>query len=118
MVAKVGSMVHPWYKGNHEWKVEGIAKLNEPIQYHDLYQGKVSYDPKIVLLDSGKMGNALWFAYWISTAKTKDKMKWGQGSPVLEEDSLLHLLREAISQNFFTKDFLRKLSSELDKALV
>lgn len=117
MVTKEGVIIHPWYKGNHEWKVKGIAKLNKLIQYHDLRQGKVGYDPKILLLDSEKTGRALWFAYWISTDKTKGKLKWGQGPPVLEEDSLLQLLKEAISQNFFGRDFIEELASELNKAL-
>ena len=117
MVTKVGSGVHPWYKGNHEWKVNGIAKLKEAIQYHDSHQGKVSYDPKILLLDSEKVGRALWFAYWVSTDKTEGKMKWGQGSPVLEEDNLLQLLKDAIRQEFFSKDFLTELANEVNKGL-
>ena len=32
---KVGDMVHPWYKGNHEWKVNGIAEVPQPIHYDD-----------------------------------------------------------------------------------
>jgi len=117
MVTTEKATVHPWYKGNHEWKVKGIAKLNEPIQYYDLNQGKVSYDPRILLLDSEKTGKVSWFAYWISTDKTKGKLKWGQGPPVLEEDSLLYLLKEAIRQNFFDRDFLKELVNELNKAL-
>lgn len=77
----------------------------------------MSYDPKILLLDSGKLSKVLWFTYWMATTKTGGKMKWGQGSPMLEQNVLLNLLKEAIKQGFFTKDFLKKLASELDAAL-
>ena len=54
---------------------------------------------------------------WIATSKTGGKMKWGQGSPMLEEGALLSLLRQAIEKGFFSGGFLRKLHQELDKAL-
>jgi len=117
MRTKVGSTVHPWYKGVHEWQVEAIAELPQPIEYDDPVQGKVSYDPKMVPLKSPKHGNVLWFTYWISTNKTQGKMKWGQGSPMLEEDVLLNLMKEAIEQGFFTNDFLKGLARELNEAL-
>jgi len=44
-------------------------------------------------------------------------MKWGQGSPMLEESVLLNLMKEAIKQGLFTKDFLKGLARELDGAL-
>ncbi len=117
MEAEVGSTVHPWYKGIHKWKVNGIAKLSQPIQYDDPSQGKVSYDPKVLLLGSEKLNKVLWFAYWMATSKTGGKMKWGQGPPMLEQSVLLNLLKEVIKQGFFTKNFLKELASELDRAL-
>jgi hypothetical protein len=117
MVTKEGVIVHPWYKGNHEWKVNQIARLKEPIRYHDSHQGKVSYDPKILLLEAERLGKVLWFAYWLSTDKTEGKMKWGQGSPMLEEDALLNLLKQAIEKGFFSEKFLTELYRELGKAL-
>jgi len=36
---------------------------------------------------------------------------------MLEESVLLNLLKGAIKQDFFTKDFLKELASELDRAL-
>lgn len=71
MRVKVGSMVHPWYRGTHEWRVKALAELEEPIEYDDPEQGKVKYDPKVMLLESEKHGRVLWFPYWMSTAKTK-----------------------------------------------
>ena len=40
-----------------------------------------------------------------------------QGSPMLEEGVFLELLKNAIKQSFFTKDFLTELVHELDEAL-
>jgi len=117
MITEVGGTVHPWYKGIREWQVEAIARLPQPIRYPDPNQGDVSYDPKIVWLKCPEHSKVLWFAYWISTNKTKGRMKWGQGAPMLEEDVLLTLLKDAISQNLFSKNFLGELASELGGAL-
>lgn len=118
MRTKVGSRVHPWYKGTHEWEVKGIAELSQPIQYSDSEQGKVSYDPKILLLGSDKPGEkVLWFAYWIATSRTEGRMKWGQGPPMLEESVLIDLLKKAIRHGFFARDSLARLARELDETL-
>ena len=117
MATKLGSIVHPWYKGNHEWKVNEIATLKEPIRYHDSHQGEVSYDPRILLLHSEKLDKVLWFAYWLSTDQSEGKMKWGQGSPILEEGTLLNLLKQAIEKGFFSNKFLSELYRELGRVL-
>jgi len=116
MVTKESVTVHPWYKGIHEWQVEAIAQLSEPIQYNDPVQGKVSYDPRVLSLESPEHGNVLWFTYWISTNKTQGKMRWGQGSPMLEESVLLNLMKDAIKQGLFTNGFLKGLARELHEA--
>jgi len=113
----VGDTVHLWYKGTHEWQIEAIGKLPQPIEYVDAVQGDVSYDPKIVWLKCPEHSKVLWFAYWISTSKTKGRMKWGQVAPMLEEDVLLTLLKDAIKQNFFSKNFLGEIASQLDGTL-
>ena len=117
MVTKERVVVHPWYKGNHEWKVNGIAEVPQPIHYDDSQQGKVAYAPKILLLGSERLRKVLWFTYWIATSKTGGKLKWGQGSPMLEEEALLDLLKQATEKGFFSEKFLTKLYRELDKAL-
>ena len=111
-----GSVVHPWYKGIHEWQVEGVSKPPQLIEYTDAVQGNVRYAPVILSLRSLPNERALWFTYWISTDKTKGRLKWGGGSPMLEESVLLDLLKGAIQQGFFTEDFLRQLDSELKLA--
>jgi len=64
--------------------VEAIAKLLRPIEYNDSNQGKVSYEPEILLVGSEKLSKVFWFTYWMATTKTGGKMKWGQGPPMLE----------------------------------
>ena len=117
MKTTVGSTVHPWYKGIHEWEVKSIAELNKPIEYPDLEQGEISYDPKIMLLEGEKAGKVLWFTYWISTNKTKGKSKWGQGPPMLEESVLLDLMRNGLQKGLFSKSFLKGLDHELKLTL-
>lgn len=117
MASKIRSKVHPRYKGIAEWKVRGIAQLLQPIEYDDTIQGHVHYDPKVLWLRSPEHSKVLWFAYWISTNKTGGKIKWGQGPPMLEEASLLELLKDAIAKNFFGKAFLRRLNREIGVAL-
>ena len=118
MKAKVGDKVHPRYKGIDNWEIKAIAELSESIRYSDSKLGRVSYCPRIVLLESlDNRLKALWFAYWIATSGTGGKMKWGQRPGIYEENVLLELLKDAIRQGFLTKNFLRQLTRELDKAL-
>ncbi len=113
MTASVGSTVHPWYKGNHEWKVKDVAQLETPIRYRDELQGDVAYNPKIMKLEAPAGCTALWFNYWISTDKTANKMKWGGGPPIIEEYVLLELIKKAIKNGLFSQDFLTALAREI-----
>ncbi len=117
MVASIGDKAHPWYKGNHEWKVKGVAQLDQPVKYQDDQQGDVSYDPKIFQLETDAGCSVLWFNYWISTSKTGGKMKWGGGPPILEEYVLLELMRKAIRNGLLSKDFLNGLAREIKNKL-
>jgi hypothetical protein len=115
MVASIGDKVHPWYKGNHEWLVKKIAKLFKPVEYSDKDQGEVKYDPKIIQLENTTGCTVLWFPYWMSTSNTGGKMKWGQRPPMLEEALFLELMKDAIKEGLFSKDFLTALAKELEK---
>ena len=117
MKTKPSGIVHPWYRGIHEWKVERIAELGQPIEYNDTEQGQVSYDPKIMLLEAEGVGKVLWLPYWMATNKTKGRLKWGQRPPMLEESAFLDLMKDAIKKGLFSKDFLEKLDRELELAL-
>ena len=107
--------VHPWYKGNHVWKIKGIAQLDQPVKYPDKQQGNVSYDPKIMRLEAPAGCSVLWFNYWISTDKTDHKMKCGGGPPVIEEYVLLELIKKGIQNGLFSQDFLTALAKEIKK---
>ncbi len=117
MPADVGSIVHPWYKGVHEWRVKEVAKLANPVEYRDAEQGNVEYDPKIMLLESKSVGEVLWFPYWMSTNKTKGKMKWGQRPSMLEEQVFFELTRVAIKKGMFSNRLLNKLGKEIQAKL-
>ena len=118
MEVEVGGRVHPRYKGIAEWEVRAIAELPKPMEWkNDSLLGEVSYKPKILWLDCPGYKKVLWFAYWIATSRTERKVKWGGGPPMLEEDTFLELMRGAIKQGFFTKDFLDKLKYELESSL-
>ena len=117
MTTTVGSTVHPWYKGIHEWRVKRIAELREPVEYSDPVQGNVRYAPNIMELENEGVGKVLWFPYWMATSKTKDRMKWGQRPPMLEESVLLELIGDAMKKGMFTKAFLSKLQREAQLAL-
>lgn len=47
--------------------------------------------------------NEYWFPYW---QKIQGKEKYGQFAPMIGADALLQLLRDAINQDFFNKQFL------------
>lgn len=117
MITKVDSTVHPRYRGQASWHVDGIAELPEPLEYQDPVQGDVRYNPRILLLSSGDKHRALWFAYWISTRKTNGKLKWGQGPPMLEEGVLLQLFKDAMDKGLFTDGFLRELRDKIEEII-
>jgi len=118
MATKIGSKVHPWYKGRHEWEVKNIAELEHPVAYEDDDQGDVSYSPKILLLENKEVGKVLWFAYWLSTDKTNHKFKWGQGPLMLEEDVFIDLMKSAIRQGFFSKHFMKEIGRHIQTAIL
>ena len=94
-----------------------VIKLRKPIEYTDEEQGNVRYEPKIVLLESKTGDKALWFPYWLSTNKTKGKMKWGQRPPMLEEQVFLQLVRDATKRGLFSSQFLKQLKEEMQTKL-
>ena len=114
MRTKVGSKVHPRYKGIARWEVQAIAELPELIEWTDKsLLGEVAYAPSILWLSCLEHEKVLWFAYWIATSRTKGKLNWGGGAPMLEEDTLVTLLRSAIKQGFFSKASLKTLKGEI-----
>jgi len=60
-VTEEGVIVHPWYRGYHQWKVDVIAEMPQLIHYDDFCQGEVTYAPRVLLLDSEQESPVLWF---------------------------------------------------------
>ena len=53
-----------------------------------------------------------WFPYWITIG---GKQKYGQFAPMMGESSFLELLKNAISQGFFSEDFLKSLGQAISE---
>ena len=119
MTTTVGSTVHPWYKGTNEWKVTGLAELQQPMEWKefDPNRGNIRYAPKILSLHNTEIGKVLWFNYWMSTFKTNEKMRCGEGPPMLEEGVFLELIKDGIQKGLFSKSFLKKLDNEIQSSL-
>jgi len=77
--------------------------------------------PTIVQLEWEKPpsgdNNEFWFPYWVIIG---GKEKYAQYAPMIGENALLELLRDAIRQDFFGEYFLRSLykvvNNKLDKS--
>jgi hypothetical protein len=113
---KEGQKTHTKYWGNFE--VEKIAKLRQPVICHSEETGEAEFMPVIAKIKWEKPPssdvNEFWFPYWI---KIKGKERYGQFSPMIGKDALLQLLREAIRQNFFDKEFLLGLTETIKEKL-
>ena len=88
--------------------VRKIARLKEPVKCHSKEVGDVLFSPTIVKIewDTSPYDDkyAFWFPYWITIA---GKEKYGQFAPMIDEKALLELLKDAIQQDFFSKEFLK-----------
>jgi hypothetical protein len=58
--------------------------------------------------------NEIWFPYWV---RIKGKEKYGQFAPMIGQEGLLQLLKEAISKDFFDTSFLIGLSETIKTKL-
>lgn len=94
--------------------VRKVARLSNPIQCYSDDIGKVFFNPTLVKIEWEKPpsqdGHEFWFPYWVTT---RGKEKYGQFAPMMGENALLELLRNAILQDFFSDDFLQKLDNTI-----
>jgi hypothetical protein len=106
-VIKVGQHKRAKYWGGYT--VEKVAMLSKPVQVHSQEVDKALFNPTLVKIewDQEDFHHEFWFPYWITLNDAKEK--YGQFAPMMGEGTLLELLREAIRQDFFTKDFLDQL---------
>jgi hypothetical protein len=117
---KVGDKVYTRYRGQvvDEFVVRGIATLPKPVQVKEPVIGEGAFLPAIILLERVRDGlKEIWFPYWKASPATKGKLKYAQFASKYGEAIFLPLLKDAIRQSFFTKDFLKNLAHELDQAL-
>jgi hypothetical protein len=100
------------------YKVKKVIQLEHPVACHSEEIGEVEFMPTIVLLEWEKPPSAdvneFWFPYWL---KVKGKWKYGQFAPMIGENALLQLLKEAINQDYFSKEFLAGLADSIEKKL-
>jgi hypothetical protein len=113
---KVGQKRNTRYWGMRT--VRKIANLKKPVKCHSKEVGDVFFSPIIAKIewDDSPYGEryAFWFPYWITI---NNKEKYGQFAPMIGEKALLELLEEAISQNFFSRSFLKKLDKLVTQKL-
>ncbi len=104
---KVGQHKRAKYWGGYT--VEKVATLSKPVQVHSQEVDKALFNPTLVKLkwDQDNFHHEFWFPYWITLNDAKEK--YGQFAPMMGEDTLLQLLKEAIRQEFFSEGFLNKL---------
>ena len=113
---KVGQQKPTKYWGTRT--VKKVARIKEPIECYNPIQGKVYFKPTIVQIEWEKPpsgdSNEFWFPYWMIV---DGKEKYGQYAPMIGEKALLELLKDAIGQDFFSRDFLLDLNIIISQKL-
>jgi hypothetical protein len=103
------------------YKVKKVARLKKPVECHSKAKGKALFNPTIVKLEwetpPSDDKHDIWFPYWITWSDVSDKERYGQFAPMLGEKSLLELLESAISQDFFSENFLLGLRGAISAKL-
>ena len=69
--------------------------LSKPVEVHSEEVEKALFNPTLVKIKWDKeFHHEFWFPYWIAINSPNEK--YGQFAPMMGEDSLLELLKEAI----------------------
>jgi len=113
---KEGQLKKARYWG--DFSVQKVSKLKTPVICHSKEVGQVEFMPTLVKIDwatsPSSDKNEFWFPYWV---KIDGKEKYGQFAPMIGQNALLELLKEAIRQDFFQKSFLIDLSESIQAKL-
>lgn len=113
---KEGQKKRARYWGN--FTVKKVAKLESPVPCYSKEAGEVEFMPTIVQIEwetsPSSDKNEFWFPYWV---KIRGKEKYGQFAPMIGKNGLLQLLKEAIKQDFFDKQFLVNLARSIETKL-
>lgn len=111
---QVGQRKRARYWG--EFTVSKVAKLESPVMCYSEEIGDVLFNPTLVKIAWDRAPSwdkhEIWSPYWITIG---GKEKYGQFAPMIGESALLELLEKAIEQDFFSNEFLSKLSAIIKK---
>jgi len=109
---KIGHKTKSKYWGVFE--VTKVAKLTEPVVCHSDEKGEALFNPTLVKIQwekpPSKDLHEFWFPYWITI---DGKERYGQFAPMIGENALLELLKDAMKQEFFSNKFLDQLSEAI-----
>jgi len=110
-------MIKPneWHEAKYwgKFHINKVAELPQPIIFETPRWGRTSFRPTIAEIQWEDGHKELWFPYYIGPA---GKERFGQYAPMMAESELLVLLREAIKQNFFSREFLSLLAEAITEA--
>lgn len=110
---KVGQRKRVKYWG--EFMVTKVAKLSSPVRCYSEDVGDVLFNPTLVKIAWDKVPSwdkhEFWLPYWVTIG---GKEKYGQFAPMIGENALLELLRDAIKQDFFSENFLSGLKAAIE----
>ena len=116
LMIEVGQRKKARYWGN--FTVKKVAKLRSPVLCYSKEIGEVEFMPTIVQIEwdvsPSSDKNEFWFPYWV---KIRGKEKYGQFAPMVGKNGLLLLLKEAIRQDFFAREFLKELAESIQSKL-
>jgi len=107
-------MIKPceWHESRFwgRFHINKVAELPHPVIFDTTKWGRTSFRPTIAEIEWENGNKEFWFPYWIGP---EEKERYGQYTPMLGEEELLSLLREAIKQRFFSQKFLFELAKDL-----
>ncbi len=112
-------MIKPgtWHRAENWGKfyINKVAELPEPVVFQtEKWGDNTSFRPTIAEIQWENGDKEFWFPYYIGTI---GKERYGQYAPMIGEKELLELLREAIKQEFFSREFLRQLTVAITEAI-
>lgn len=101
-----------------KYTVQKVARLKNPVECQCEEVGTALFNPTLVKIEWEKSPSwdkhEFWFPYWITIG---GKEKYGQFAPMIGENALLELFKDAIEQDFFSEDFLHGLGRAIAERL-
>ena len=101
-----------------DFSVSKVARLKKPVECQCEEIGTAFFDPTIVKIrwETPPSGDKdeFWFPYCITIS---GKEYQPRAAPMIGEEALLELLKDAIEQDFFSKSFLKGLDRAINARL-